>query len=62
MSEVEPRVNSLPTRFKKYLKIYNTLKICNLVWLKKNIPPQEQVESDKVSSGSEESSSESESD
>ena len=44
MSKAELRVDSLRTRFKKYLKIDNTLRIGNVVWLGKYIPHQEQLE------------------
>jgi len=59
MLEAEWNVKVLPPKFRKYLKIDNTLKIGNVVWLGKYDNPLEPVESDSVSSGSELSSGES---
>ena len=59
MTEAEWNVQVLPTKFRKYLKFDNTLKIGNVVWLGKYVSPPEPVESDSVSSGSEVLSSES---
>ena len=53
MLEAEWNVKVLPPKFRKYLKIDNTLKIGNVVWLGKYVSPPDPVESESVSSGSE---------